>query len=80
MVAVRLERNVGCTTFCTISGLLESNRFGVDDVVVDVSSLADDLASGGDDDAADERVWRDQAYAFRGEVERTPDEGFVVRL
>ncbi len=52
----------------------------MNDAVVDVGSLANDIAVCRDDNAADEWIRTDQPDTFGGEFERTADENLVVRL
>lgn len=80
LVAVWFERDVGCPALSTISGLFESDRFGVDNSGVDVSTLADGITFCGNYDTADEWIRTDQPDTFGGEFERTADENLVVRL
>ncbi len=77
---MRFERDVCRAAVCTNSRLFESDRFGVNYIAVNISSLANYLAVSRNDDAPDERVRADKADAFGGDFERASDKTFVVRL
>lgn len=79
-MVMRLERYISCTAAGTLASLLQSDRLSVDDAVKRVTSLSDDLAVGGHNDTADERIRADQPEALCCEVESTLYECLVVNL
>ena len=56
MMRMRLKRDIRRSAFSTKPGLFESYRFGVDDIVVDISSLSDGRAVSRYYNATDERI------------------------
>lgn len=61
MVRMRFERYEGRPTVRVLTGLFESDRLGMDHVVVGVCAFADNLTVSRHDDAADKRVRADES-------------------
>src|SRR5437868_3074926 len=69
VMRMRLERHIRSSAACTFAGLLKSDHFGVRDVVVKITSLANDLPVSGNDNASDKRIRRYKSNALGSECE-----------
>src|SRR2546423_15291004 len=68
-MSVRLERNIGRAAASVIASLFQGDSFRVLDVIVEIKTLANNLAARINDDGADKRSRADLAHATRGEIQ-----------
>lgn len=79
-MGVGLKRNIRCSAFCFITGLLKGNDLGVGHAIVGVSSVADDLAFGGYNDTAHERIGTHKPDTQRSLVKRPSGQFEIVLI
>ena len=64
-MGVRFKRNIRRAAFCSFTGLFKGDQFGMRHIIVTVSSLANNLAIGGNDDTTYKWIWRNETDARR---------------
>jgi hypothetical protein len=68
---MRLKRNISGPAASALTCFFQRSDLCMDDVVVKVSSLSDNVASGRHYHTANERIWADEADSRTCEIERT---------